>query len=142
MIVSYDRGEMSRLIDHPIKTIVLGNTMDCAQHLSTPGAVFPPTSAPVHTRFLTRFDLPVIVELEREKWDEVQAASQTELHNRIDMHPDLSIAAFRSGTGALLATLFLKHVADEFHRRCAARSLKPATRQIGVGTIISFSCLA
>lgn len=115
MIVSYDSGEMSRFIDHPIKTTALENTMDCAQHLSTPAVVFRPTGAPVHTRFLTRFDLPAIVELEREKWDEVQAASQSELHNRIDMHPDLSIGAFCSSTGALLATLFLKQVADDFH---------------------------
>jgi hypothetical protein len=140
--MSSGRGEMSRSIDHLIKTPVLENTMDCAQHLSTPTVVFRPTGAPAHTRFLTSFDLPAIVELEREKLDEVQAASQTELHDRIDMHPDLSIDAFCSRTGALLATLFLKQAADDFHRRCAARSLKPARRQIGLGTIISFSCLA
>jgi len=94
--MSSGRGEMSRFIDHSIKTPVLENSMDCAQHLSTPTVVFRPTGAPAHTRFLTSFDLPAIVELEREN----------------------------------------------FHRRCAARSSKPARRQIGLGTIISFSCLA
>lgn len=107
---------MSRLIGYFIKTAVLENTMNYAQHLPVPAVAFRPTGAPVHTRFLTLHDLHAIVELEREKWDEQQAASRSELHNRIDMHPDLSVGAFCSRTGALLATLFLKPVADDFHQ--------------------------
>jgi hypothetical protein len=111
---------MPRFIGYAISMTVLENAMNYTQHSSVSTVAFRPTSAPVHTRFLTRHDLLRILELEREKWDEQQAASRSELHNRIDMYPDLSIGAFCSRTGALLATLFLKQVADDFHQ--AART--------------------
>ncbi|WP_150119784.1 hypothetical protein [Collimonas pratensis] len=90
--------------------------MDYAQYWSTPAIGFRPTDAPMHILVLTGFDPPAIVELKREKWVEIQAASQTELHSRIDIHPYFSLGAF-SRAGALLATVFLKRVADGFHHR-------------------------
>ncbi|HEX7641436.1 MAG TPA: hypothetical protein VF472_04400 [Burkholderiaceae bacterium] len=79
------------------------------------GLISRPITAPVHTRFLDPHDLHAVVELEREKWDADQAASPAELLNRIERHPDLCLGAFSSSTGELLATLFLKRVADDFH---------------------------
>lgn len=82
---------------------------------SVPRPTSQPIAASVHTRFLDSHDLHAVVKLEREKWGADQAASPAELLNRIEMHPDLSIGAFSSHTGDLLATLFLKRVADDFH---------------------------
>lgn len=70
----------------------------------------------VFVRFLTPRDLSSLCELEHEKWDATQAASQAALLERIETHPDLAMGAFCSRTGRLLASLFLKPVADDFHR--------------------------
>lgn len=70
-------------------------------------------------RLLTLRDLPALQDLEREKWDEVQAATQCDMQARIDAHPHLSIGAFCPRTGKLLASLFLKPTAPDFWRYAA-----------------------
>ncbi|WP_081765213.1 hypothetical protein [Robbsia andropogonis] len=81
---------------------------------------FPTLSRPndesVVVRFLTLRDLSSLRELEHEKWDATQAASQSALIKRIEAHPKLAMGAFCSRTGYLLSSLFLKPVADDFHR--------------------------
>jgi hypothetical protein len=56
------------------------------------------------------------MELEREKWNDVQAASADDLCARIDAFPDLAIGAFCTRSGRLLASLFMRPVADDFYR--------------------------
>ncbi|GLU31304.1 hypothetical protein WKR88_15260 [Trinickia caryophylli] len=71
---------------------------------------------PIHVRLLTHRDLSALLELEHEKWDVDQAASQDALRARIDAYPDLAMGAFCTSTGRLLASLFLRPVPDDFHR--------------------------
>lgn len=82
-------------------------------------AIRPLADERVHARFLTDRDLPALLELEQEKWTDVQAASRAQLQARIDAHPDLAVGAFCSRSGRLLASLFMRPVADDFHR-CVA----------------------
>jgi hypothetical protein len=67
-----------------------------------------------YARLLTPNDLPVLMELEHEKWEVRQAASQADLLARIEAYPELALGAFCSRTGRLLASLFLKPVPDDF----------------------------
>jgi len=70
----------------------------------------------IYGRLLTRHDLPALLKLEHDKWDTDQVASQIELEERIAAYPDLALGAFCAETGQLLASLFLKPVAHDFHR--------------------------
>lgn len=56
------------------------------------------------------------MELEHEKWNDVQAASEDQLRARIDAHPELAVGAFCTRSGRLLASLFMRPVADDFYR--------------------------
>ncbi len=71
----------------------------------------------VHARFLTLHDLPALLDLEHEKWNDLQAASQAQLQARIEAHPDLAVGAFCARSGRLLASLFMRPVADDFYLR-------------------------
>ena len=70
-------------------------------------------------RFLTPRDISAVLELEHAKWDSSQSATESELLRRIYTHPDLSMGAFCTESGQLIASLFLKPVADDFHRNVA-----------------------
>ena len=88
-----------------------------ARRLASPFASRTLEHERVHARFLTLSDLPTLLDLEREKWNALQAASQAQLHARIEAHPDLAVGAFCTRSGRLLASLFMRPVADDFHRR-------------------------
>jgi len=60
-----------------------------------------------------------LLDLEHEKWQAYQAASRADLRMRLEAHPDLAMGAFCTRTGRILASLFLKPVPDDFHRRAA-----------------------
>ncbi len=81
-----------------------------------------------HARLLTHRDLSALLELEHEKWDTGQAASPTDLRARIDVHPDLAVGAFCPATGRMLASLFMKPVADNFH--CHVRTWKDCVQAL------------
>src|SRR5688572_26702116 len=66
------------------------------------------------TRFLTQNDIPQLLELENEKWEENQAASANDFAHRITTFPDLCFGAFCPHTGRILSSMFLKPVAAEF----------------------------
>ena len=91
--------------------------MDHALHFLSPISVRPLTDERAYARFLTQRDLPELLNLEQQKWTDVQAASQAQLRARIDAHPDLAVGAFCTRTGRLLASLFMRPVADDFHLR-------------------------
>ena len=71
----------------------------------------------IHTRFLKLSDLPALLELEKAKWDDDQAASAQEMAIRIEANPDLAIGAFCTSTGVALASLFLKPTPPDFWKR-------------------------
>ena len=52
--------------------------------------------------------------LEAEKWTAEQAATRDELAERIGCHPELSVGAFCTVTGKLVASLFMKPVFPGF----------------------------
>jgi len=84
-------------------------------------AMPPPDLPPVmetdpEVRRLDARDLPALMDLEHEKWDEGQAASESELRRRIAAHPELALGAFCTWTGRLLASMFLRPVAEDFWR--------------------------
>ncbi|WP_197328991.1 hypothetical protein [Ralstonia syzygii] len=81
-----------------------------------PVTAYPIVNQQAHARRLTHRDLSALLELEHEKWDSRQAASRVDLRARIDAHPDLAVGAFCQATGRMLASLFMKPVADNFHR--------------------------
>lgn len=91
--------------------------MDHALHFLSPSNARAAADAGAHARFLTLRDLPALIELEHEKWDDVQAASQEALRARIDAYPDLAVGAFCARSDRLLASLFMRPVPDDFHRR-------------------------
>lgn len=68
-------------------------------------------------RLLVPGDLPALLDLEHEKWNDDQAASAADLRRRIEQHPDLALGAFSPWTGTLLASLFMRPVAADFWRR-------------------------
>jgi hypothetical protein len=68
-------------------------------------------------RSLEIADLPALMDLEREKWSDEQAASVEDLRRRIAAHPDLALGAFCPLTGRVLASLFMRPVAADFWRR-------------------------
>lgn len=76
-------------------------------------------------RFLTPDDIPALLALEREKWTAEQAATETELQQRITRFPNLSLGSFCPRGGSLLASLFMKPVPDDFahHVDCWERAL-------------------
>ncbi|PMS22028.1 hypothetical protein C0Z18_05780 [Trinickia dabaoshanensis] len=90
--------------------------MDHSLHFLAPPAARPVETEPARARLLGRRDLPALMELEREKWTDVQAASEDQLRERIDAHPELAIGAFCTRTGRLLASLFMRPIADDFYR--------------------------
>ena len=69
--------------------------------------------------WLTPRDVPALLDLEREKWDDEQAASGFDLEARIGVHPELSIGAFCPRTGRALASLFLKPAFADFWRHAS-----------------------
>jgi hypothetical protein len=81
---------------------------------------------PPAARFLTLGDLPELLSLEAEKWNEQQAASREDFIERIGSFPDLCVGAFCPHTGRIVASLFMKPVSPDFwaHARtwkdCAA----------------------
>lgn len=77
----------------------------------------PLEQARVQARFLNLSDLPALLDLEREKWNDLQAACQAQLRARIEAHPDLAVGAFCARSDRLLASLFMRPVADDFYRR-------------------------
>jgi len=91
--------------------------MDHSLHFLTPFAARPIHGERAAARFLTRRDLPALLELEHQKWNEVQAATKADLCARIDAHPELAVGAFCPRSGRLLASLFMRPVADDFYRR-------------------------
>lgn len=90
--------------------------MDHSLHFLAPSTARPTHTEPARARFLGRRDLPALMELEREKWNGDQAASQDDLCARIDAYPDLAVGAFCTRSGRLLASLFMRPVADDFYR--------------------------
>ena len=68
-------------------------------------------------RLLDFGDLPALMDLEREKWTDAQAATESELRRRIATHADLALGAFCPITGRVLASLFMRPVAADFWRR-------------------------
>ncbi len=82
-------------------------------HARYPSLVAPGTQRPL-VRFLTPNDLPELQRVEAEKWDAGQAASPQDLALRIELYPGLSLAAFHPLTGKMLASLFLRPIADDF----------------------------
>lgn len=70
-------------------------------------------------RLLTLDDLPQLLELEHEKWDDNQAASAEDMANRIRAYPQLSIGVFHPRSGRILASTFLKPIAPDFWRHTA-----------------------
>ncbi|BEP63299.1 hypothetical protein GmRootV213_38530 [Variovorax sp. V213] len=67
-----------------------------------------------HARFLTCRDLPALLALEGEKWDAIQAASSEDLLQRLEDYPNLSVGAFCTNSGTLLASLFMRPVHADF----------------------------
>jgi hypothetical protein len=92
--------------------------MDHTLHFLTPlvARPFDNVDAPSRARFLTHRDIPALLELEHEKWNDNQAASQSALRARINTHPDLSLGAFCVRTGRIQASLFMKPVQPDFHQ--------------------------
>lgn len=70
-------------------------------------------------RFLCSTDIDALIALEAKKWEDGQAADAQIMLKRIKSYPDLSIGAFDSSTGALLASLFMKPIdaADVLHKQ-------------------------
>ena len=86
----------------------------------TCGALPPQTfSHEALTRPLALLDLPALLELEAEKWTAEQAASDDDLAARITDPREIALGAFCARSGRLLASLFLRPVADDFHRHAA-----------------------
>jgi hypothetical protein len=71
-------------------------------------------------RFLHLSDLPALLELEHDKWDDDQAASPADLSARIIANPGLSVGAFCPRAGRILASLFLRPVVAGFWRHTAS----------------------
>lgn len=67
-------------------------------------------------RLLTLRDVDALLALEHAKWDAHQAATPEQLRARIKAHPDLSLGAVCASSGRMLASLFMKPVADDFAR--------------------------
>lgn len=59
-------------------------------------------------RFLRHDDLQALMELELAVWAPNQAASITDISDRISRHPQLAIGAFCKNTGRALASLFAR----------------------------------
>lgn len=59
------------------------------------------------TRFLKPDDVPALLKLEQSKWEPEQAADGAVLLKRIQAFPKLSIGAFCSRTGTVLASVFM-----------------------------------
>lgn len=91
--------------------------MGLAIHFLSRFLAAPVSPQRAYARFLTHGDLPALLDLEREKWNDVQAASAAQLGARIEAFPDLALGAFCPRSGRLLASLFMRPVADDFHRR-------------------------
>lgn len=116
--------------------------MDHSLHFLAPSTARPTATEPARARFLGRRDLPALMELEREKWNDDQAASQDDLCARIDAHPDLAVGAFCTRSGRLLASLFMRPVADDFYRHVqtwddCVRAPLPATSSTLFGISLS-----
>jgi hypothetical protein len=75
------------------------------------------TSATSSNRFITRFlnaaDIPTLLRLEAQQWDDVQAADAQAMQKRLLAHPELCVGTFCVQTGEALASLFLKPFAPE-----------------------------
>jgi hypothetical protein len=85
----------------------------------------------IEVRHLRLSDLDQLVEMERAKWDDEQAATAKELRERIDQLPQYAAGAFAEDEDRLLASMFARPVAmetireAESWRACAYASLPP-----------------
>ncbi|WP_260958564.1 hypothetical protein [Pseudomonas citri] len=79
----------------------------------------PSDAPPIHVRFLSQADIPLLLELEQRKWTDDQRADATALASRINAFPALSVGAFCARSGAALASLFMKPTRHEVIRQCS-----------------------
>jgi hypothetical protein len=77
------------------------------------------STALAYARFLTTGDLPDLLSLESEKWNDVQAASPAELAHRLRTYPTLSVGAFCQETRTLFASLFMRPIEEDFYRHAS-----------------------
>lgn len=102
----------------------LSKTLNLAQSQTSKSSESPP----ILVRFLKPTDIEAILALERIKWNDTQAAEASTLRSRIELFPNLSIGAFSTDSGEMLASLFLKPITMEHIRNartwseCAAVS--------------------
>lgn len=78
-----------------------------------------PLAGEINVRFLSRDDIPSLLELEHRKWTEEQRADASMLASRIAAFPALSVGAFCSRTGTALASLFMKPTRHDLIRQCS-----------------------
>jgi hypothetical protein len=85
----------------------------------------------IEVRHLRLSDLDQLVEMERAKWDDEQAATAQQLRERIDQLPQHSAGAFAEDEDRLLASMFARPVTmetireAESWRACAYAPLPP-----------------
>ena len=72
----------------------------------------------VCVRFLSRADIPSLLELEQKKWTDEQRADAAMLASRITAFPALSVGAFCTRTGTAQASLFMKPTRHDHIRQC------------------------
>lgn len=73
----------------------------------------------ISVRFLSRADIPSLLELEHRKWTDEQRADASMLASRIAAFPALSVGAFCTRTGTALASLFMKPTRHDLIRQCS-----------------------
>lgn len=73
----------------------------------------------INVRFLSPADIPSLLELEQQKWEGEQRAEATMLASRIAAFPALSLGAFCTLTGTVLASLFMKPTQHDIMRKCS-----------------------
>lgn len=89
-----------------------------AEHALSAEAARPCGRSGIVVRFLTRDDIPALLELERAKWEDDQAASAQVLQQRIEAYPRWCVAALDARSGKLLASLFVKPITDTEMQHC------------------------
>lgn len=73
----------------------------------------------ISVRFLVHDDLQALIELEHAVWAQNQAASASDIRDRISRYPQLAIGAFCARTGRALASLFAKPTHSEAVRQAS-----------------------
>lgn len=64
-------------------------------------------------RNVTVSDIPALMELESQKWEDDQSASPEIFYSRIVAYPDMCVASFSAEDGKMLSSLFLKPTSKE-----------------------------